>query len=158
MLNNPVTQDKYIIKGQQANNAGSLLAISNMQVRKPSEDHSKVSNYLAYARSQRESNPNLRIKKPSYNTNSAYNDNPLENSGSLNNLDKYLKNPDLTEFERLSAVKTRADLLEAKAKMMEQKFMLAASQGGTGSQGNLDAVNDMYIENIQQKLNILDKI
>ncbi len=75
----------------------------------------------------------------------------------------------MSEYERIEAVKRRANQIEEKARMQEKLLDLQKVKGGAyvaenpglAYQENVEqtiAVNDMYIDAIQAKLKILDQI
>jgi hypothetical protein len=71
-------------------------------------------------------------------------------------IQKYLNDPNLSEYERLEAVKRQAEQMEQKAKMEEDLIRIGGSNGGQVEK--TIAVNDMYIDAITAKLKILDQI
>jgi len=69
--------------------------------------------------------------------------------------EKYMSDKGMTEFEKVEAVKKRAEMMEERARMDEE--LIRYTEGDR----NVDkamAVNDMYIEAITAKLKILDKL
>lgn len=91
----------------------------------------------------------------------------------LNNNEKYInkliKNRELNDYEKIEAVKRKANQLEERARQQE-KLILLDKQASAGPQvevgtedytGNVErtmAVNDMYIDAIQAKLKLLDQL
>jgi len=72
-------------------------------------------------------------------------------------LERYLNDPSLNDYERIEAVKRRAEMMEEKARMEEKMIRLNGGDGATSA--NVEktiAVNDIYIEAISAKLKILD--
>ena len=65
----------------------------------------------------------------------------------------------MSEFDRLEEIKKRAKMIEEKAKMNEKliKYQMKNSDSNSNIEKTM-AVNDMYLEAIQAKLKILDKI
>lgn len=75
-------------------------------------------------------------------------------------IDQLMKDQSLNEYERLTAVKRKADQMENQAKMRE-RLMKVEQAGGVAQQDNVQKtieVNDMYMEAITAKLKILDNI
>ena len=73
-------------------------------------------------------------------------------------IDQVLKDKNLNEYERMEAVKRRANQMEEKARMQEQLINIEKA-GDMSYQESVEktiAVNDMYIDAIQAKLKILD--
>ena len=75
-------------------------------------------------------------------------------------LRKLLNDPNINENDRMNAVRARTDQIELRAKMEEQKLRLNRGAGGENVE-SIDqtiAVNDIYIDSIQAKLSILEKL
>jgi len=75
-------------------------------------------------------------------------------------LRKLLADPNISESERITAVKMRTQQIEQRAQMEEQKLRLMG-KSDANNYGMIEqsiAVNDIYIDSIQAKLNILEKI
>ena len=92
-----------------------------------------------------------------------------ENSGvkrklqsEMRNIDQLINDQKLNDYEKLDAVKRKADMLENQAKMREKLIKVAQAAGnGRESQDAVQRtieVNDMYMEAITAKLKILDNI
>lgn len=67
----------------------------------------------------------------------------------------------MSEPDRIEAVRLRTEQIERKAKMEEQKLRLIKPGENGGEFNSIEqniAVNDIYIDSIQAKLNILEKI
>ena len=65
----------------------------------------------------------------------------------------------LNEYEKMDAVKRRAEKIERQAKMQERLMKVAYAANNGDSQQNVQKtieVNDLYIEAITAKLKILD--
>lgn len=65
-----------------------------------------------------------------------------------------IKDPTVTEYDRLNVVRQHAHILEQKAKRDELVLLHA---GNTGVDREME-VNDMYLDAISAKLKLLDKI
>lgn len=75
-------------------------------------------------------------------------------------LDKYLKDPSMSDVEKLEMVKKRAEAMEEKA-LRDEKLVKTTgveSKDGRVAIEKTIAVNDMYIEAIQAKLQLLEQI
>ncbi len=62
----------------------------------------------------------------------------------------------MNEYEKLDAVRRRAEIMEEKARMDE--MLIRNDKGHSETVDKTIAVNDMYIEAITAKLKILDQI
>ncbi len=65
----------------------------------------------------------------------------------------------LNEYEKMDAVKRRADKMERQARMQERLMKVAYASNNGDNQQNVQKtieVNDLYIEAITAKLKILD--
>ncbi len=69
-------------------------------------------------------------------------------------LDRVINDPNIKDYDRLSAVRQHASKMEQKAKRDELVLMYA---GDVGVAREME-VNDMYLDAISAKLKILDKI
>jgi len=75
-------------------------------------------------------------------------------------VDKYLNDPTLSEVEKLEIVRKRAEAFEEKA-LRDEKLMKSTNMESVDGKAAIQktiAVNDMYIEAIQAKLQLLEKI
>jgi hypothetical protein len=75
----------------------------------------------------------------------------------MNDLDKLMKRPNLSELERLEIVRKRAEAIEKQARREEKLIRQEQGSGGGDIERSI-AVNDRYMEAINAKLRILDQI
>jgi hypothetical protein len=68
-------------------------------------------------------------------------------------IEKMIKDPTVSEYDRLNVVRQHAHILEQKAKRDELVLLHA---GNTGVDREME-VNDMYLDAISAKLKLLDK-
>jgi hypothetical protein len=68
-------------------------------------------------------------------------------------IEKMIKDPTVSEYDRLNVVRQHAQILEQKAKRDELVLLHA---GNTGVDREME-VNDMYLDAISAKLKLLDK-
>ena len=71
--------------------------------------------------------------------------------------EKYLNDQNMSEYERLDAVRREAEIMEEKARMDEMLIRNGRQEDSENVEKTI-AVNDMYIEAITAKLKILDQI
>ena len=138
---------------------------------KESQDHGSVMSYLQVQRNKRIESKNRNyqggyasqfsnydeMKSNSMKSQHSQSNRPVADAG----LRKLLNDQNISETDRIEAVRLRTEQIEKKAKMEEQKLRLI-KPGENGSEfdsieQNI-AVNDIYIDSIQAKLNILEKI
>ena len=72
--------------------------------------------------------------------------------------DKYLKDQTLSEYEKVEQLRKRAMMVEQRAQMDEKLARVIEGDKIARSVEKTIAVNDMYLEAIQAKLKLLDKI
>ena len=77
-------------------------------------------------------------------------------------IDKVLKNTNISEAEKYSILRIKTDQLEQRAEQEEKVLQVLGNLGGHGnSEREVERaieVNDMYIESIKAKLKMLDQI
>ena len=120
------------------------------------EDHMKTLNYLSNLRVQRieaekkETNSNLEGS-----TEDSRNDKkPVSDTV----FSKILNDKNMNEFERMEAIRLRAEHIEEKAFMSEQKLRNNSDGMSISDIAQNNAVNDVYMDSIKAKLSILEKV
>ena len=78
-------------------------------------------------------------------------------------IDKVLKNRDMSEAEKYNLLRIKTDQLEQLAEQEERVLHVIGGANGGGISGEREVeraieVNDMYIESIKAKLKMLDQI
>jgi len=79
-------------------------------------------------------------------------------------IDRVLKNRDMSEAEKYNLLRIKTDQLEQRAEQEERVLhVIGGGNGGGGITGEREVeraieVNDMYIESIKAKLKMLDQI
>ena len=114
-------------------NPGAKSALSQQ----PTENHIKTVNYLQDIRNKREA----RLKAELDNKMTAQSNNVDDSVGYQANgrdvmdrgLRKVLQDPNLSEIDRLNAIRVRTDQIEQRALMQEQKIRLANQGGGSAT-------------------------
>ena len=71
---------------------------------------------------------------------------------------KILNDKNMNEFERMEAIRLRAEHIEEKAFMSEQKLRNNSDGMSISDIAQNNAVNDVYMDSIKAKLSILEKV